>query len=138
MSVLATFYLSNDDDAPNFDAEPGRFLDRVESKGISLVELSLLWTLMRDKPWDADSLNEFPCLLDLDDGERLIHKLPKLMVAGLEALAPDQVGRLAVAWSSTEELSCEPGDIRPLIESLMLLARHAHETNRSLYLWNCV
>ena len=83
MSVLATFYLSNDDDAPNFDAEPGRFLDRVDSNGVSLVELSLLWTVMRDKPWDVESLNEFPCLLDRDDGERLIHKLPKLMMWGV-------------------------------------------------------
>jgi hypothetical protein len=98
----------------------------------------MLWAIMRGVEWDIEMMDEFPCLLAIDGGERLIHRLPKAMVTELAALAPDQLGSVTSAWAGTEELSCSPGDIRPVVDDLVRLARRAGETSQSVHLWNCV
>lgn len=41
-------------------------------------------------------------------------------------------------WSETEELSCAPEDILPLLNDLRRLSKVARAEAKSVYLWNCV
>jgi len=138
MSVFAEIYISRDDEAVRYGTTPDQFIDRAQYKGFTPLELSILWSIMRGVEWDVDMMDEFPCLLQVDGGERLIHRLPSAMVTDLAGLSPDRVASVTSAWAATEELSCSPADIRPVVDDLARLARRATETSCSLHLWNCV
>src|SRR6266571_1680455 len=122
MSVLADIYIARDDEAVRYDTTPDQFAKRVQYKGFTPLELSILWSIMRGAEWEVAMMREFPCLLQIDGGERLIHRLPSAMVAELAGLSPDRVPAVTSAWAATEELSCSPDDIRPVVDDLVRLA----------------
>ena len=138
MSVLADIYISRDDDAVKYDTTPDQFADRAQYKGLTPLELSTLWAIMRGVEWDFAMQDEFPCLLQINGGERLVHRLPTAMVSELAALSPDRITSVTSAWAATEELGCDPEDIRPVVDDLVRLSRRATETGQSVHLWNCV
>jgi hypothetical protein len=138
MGVLADIYISRNDEARGYDKTPDRFANRAQYKGFTPLELSTLWSLMRGTEWDIALMEEFPCLLQVDGGERLIHGLPATMISDLSRLTPEQIATLSPKWAGTEELCWSPDDAREVIESLVRLARDATESGRGLYLWNCV
>lgn len=136
MGLIADIFLSNDAEAVAYDTTPERFAERAEYKGFTPLELSTLWAIMRGIEWDVDMLDEFPCLLEIDGGERLIHSLPPAMVSELAALTPDRVASAASDWAATDEMDCDPKDIRPIVDDLVRLSRQASESGRGVYLWN--
>lgn len=138
MGVLADIYVSRDDEAIRYDSAPDEFTERAQYKNFTPLELSTLWAIMRDIEWDVASMDEFPCLLQQDGGERLIHRLPATMIADLSRLAPDQIAVVTPKWAATEELGWPLGEARPIVEDLVRLARLASNSGRSVYLWNCV
>jgi hypothetical protein len=138
MSVLSDIYVARPDEAANYDTSPGNFTERAQYKGLTPLELSTLWAIMRRVEWDAAQMDDFTCLLQKDGGERLIHRFPSAMVDALGQLAADQTRDFATGWAATEELSCSPADIHPVVEGMARLARLASASGRGLYLWNCV
>src|SRR4051794_637740 len=110
MSLLAEIYLSKDEDAANYDKAPDQFIDRAQYKNLTPLELSTLWAIMQSREWEPDMMGRFPCLLQLDGGARLIHKVPVAMVSELAALSPDKIGAITSAWAATDELRCNPAD----------------------------
>ena len=138
MSVLADIYISREDEAVRYDAAPDQFADRAQYKGFTLLELSVLWSIMRGVEWDETSLDAFQCLLEKDEGEHLIHRLPAEMVAELSKLTADQIAVISPQWAAIEELAWPPDEARPVVEDLVRLSRRAAESGRSVYLWNCV
>jgi hypothetical protein len=138
MGLRADIYISRDDEAVSYDTTPDQFADRAQYKGFTPCELSILWSIMRGVEWDVAMMDEFPCLLQIGGGERLIHRLPSEMVTELATLSPDQVVSVSSAWAATEELGWPQDSAREVIEDLVHLSRRATETSRSLYLWNCV
>jgi hypothetical protein len=138
MSTLADIYISRNDDAVKYDTAPEQFADRAQYKGFTPCEVSILWSIMRGVEWDVAMMDEFPCLLEIDGGERLIHRFPAAMVSELAALSPVQIASVTSAWAATEELSCSPEDIRPVIDDLVRLSQRAGQTGQSVHLWNCV
>ena len=83
-------------------------------------------------------MDDSPCLLVKDGGERLINGFPAAMVTALSQLNPDEIQAAAIKWAATKELSRPPADIQPIIEAMARLARSAAASSRRLYLWNCV
>jgi hypothetical protein len=138
MSVLADIYISRDDEAVKYDTTPDLFTERAQYEGMTPLEVSMFWSIMRGTEWDVALMDEFPCLLQIDGGERLIHKFPAEMVAELSKLSPERAATVTAAWAATEELSCTPEDIRPTVDDLVRLAGRALESGRSMFLWNCV
>jgi hypothetical protein len=139
MSVLADIYVSRDDaEAAKYDSEPSTFADRERYTSFTVLELSTLWAKMRDVEWDVSLLDQFPSVLQQDDGERAINRLPTAMTESLARLTPEQISAAATKWAATDELACEPGDVLPIIDGLVRLAQTASATGRSLYFWNCV
>ena len=89
MANLADIYISRDDEAVRYDTAPDQFAERAQYKNFTPLELSALWAIMRDTEWDVSSRDEFPCLLQEDDGERLIHGFPAAMLSDLSKLTPE-------------------------------------------------
>ncbi|MDB6112989.1 MAG: hypothetical protein JWR69_4739 [Pedosphaera sp.] len=138
MSVLSDIYISRDNEAGKYDTAAAPFTERAQYKGITPLELSTLWTIMRGVEWDVAAMDDFGCLLQIDGGERLIHSFPAAMLAALGELTPDRIRDVTVKWAATDELACSPADIQPVVEEMVRLARSATTSGRSLYLWNCV
>jgi hypothetical protein len=138
MGIPADFYVSRDDEAVKYDTVPDQFADRAQFKGITSLEPSTLWAIMRGTEWDVADLDEFACWLEKDEGGVLIHGFPEAMVSDLQRLSSDQIRDVSAKWAATDELACPPDDIRPEVEALVRLSRLAAGSNRKLYLWNCV
>ena len=136
--MKADIYVSRDEEVVRYDTAPDQFADRAQYKGFTLLELSILWSILRGIEWDEALLDEFPCLLEKDGGEHLIHRLPAEMVAELSKLTPDQTAVVSPKWAAIEELAWPPDEARPVVEGLVRLARQAVESGRSVYLWNLV
>lgn len=138
MGVLADLYISNDNEADTYDAEPERFADRAQYKNFTALELSMLWSIMRGTEWDVALMGEFTCLLQKDGGEVLIYRLPAGMIADLARLTPQQIAELSPKWAATEELGWPAEAANEVMQDLANLARRATETARGVYPWNCV
>ena len=139
MGLLADFFLSRDDDsAIQYDEKPTSFADRLELKGLTELELSTLWAIMRDAEWDLSMVDQFPSVLVRDGGERTIHRLPDALLANLTELRPADTPAVASKWAATDELACKADDVIPIIEALRTLALKASGTQNHVYLWNCV
>jgi len=138
MGVLADLYLSRDDqEAIRYDTEPGTFKDREQYGNFTELELSTLWAKMKGIEWDVDSLDDFHSVLVKDGGERTIKRLPTSMTDELARLTPEQISSAATKWAATDEMSCEPSQVQPIIEGLVRLAKIASAKDQKLYFWNC-
>ncbi len=138
MSILSDIYISRDTEAVKYDTTPDIFTERAQFNGMTPLELSMLWAIMRGSDWDVAMLKDFACLLQIEDGERLIHSFPAAMVTVLGQLTSDQIRDVSAKWAATEELACSPSDIQPVVEEMTRLARSATASGRGLYVWNCV
>ena len=138
MGVLADLYLSRDDqEAIRYDTEPGTFKDREQYGNFTELELSTLWAKMKGIEWDLDSLDDFHSVLVKEGGERTIKRLPTSMTDELARLTPEQISSAATKWAATDEMSCEPSQVQPIIEGLVRLAKIASAKDQKLYFWNC-
>jgi hypothetical protein len=138
MGLLSDIYISRDTEAVKYDTTPNAFIERAQYKGITSLELSTLWTIMRGIEWDVAMMDDFACLLEKDGGERTIHSFPAAMIQSLGQLTTDQIRDFSVKWAATEEITCSPADIQPVVEEMTRLARSAAAKGCGLYIWNCV
>jgi hypothetical protein len=60
------------------------------------------------------------------------------MVDDLARLDSQNISVVAPKWAATDEMACEPDDVRPIIEGMVGLAVKASQTGRGIYLWNCL
>jgi len=139
MAVLADLYIARDDqEAVKYDATPDAFGDRKRYRNFTALELSTLWAIMQGTKWDVVLIDQFPELLGVEDGERLVHRLPTHMVETLANMTREGVLTSCAKWAATDELRCQPSDVQPIIEGLIQLSRGASATAKGVYLWNCV
>jgi len=94
MGILSDIYISREDEASKYDTAPATFAERAQFTGMTPLEYSTLWAIMRGVEWQAASMQDFACLLEKDGGERLIHSFPAAMRAALAQLHLTRFGRL--------------------------------------------
>jgi len=139
MGLLAEIYIASDDqEALRYDVTPDVFRDRKQYKNFTVLELSTLWAIMQGTAWSVGVLNEFPTLLVVGGGERLVHRLPQGMKEALARMQQEEVLACSVKWGATAEMRRHPRDDQPIIEGLVQLCREAAANNKGVYLWNCV
>ena len=137
MAILAEIYTSGDDqEAVKYDANSGAFADRKQYRNFTALELSTLWAIMQGTEWEVGLMDEFPELLGLDDGERFVHRLPKVMIEALARMTREGVLASSAKWAATDELRCPPSDVQPIIEDLIQLSQEASAKDKCVYLWN--
>lgn len=135
---LADFYVATAEDAAAYDDSTEKFTESAQYKRVSPLELSMLWAIMRGVDWDVSLMDEFSCVFQKDDGERLIHKLPAAMLVDLAELSDERTSVLAPKWAAVEELRWPSIAAYEVISDLAKLARRAIESDRGVFLWNCV
>ena len=139
MGLLSDFYLSTPETAVHYDANRDAFSGmRHKFERITDVELSILWSILRDEEWDSDLLDHFEMVFEAGGGERIIIQLPAEFIDTVVQLPVDLIGEAAEVWADTEELQCEASDVQPVIEALASLGAQAKENNENVYLWICV
>ncbi len=138
MSFLADFYIAREDEAIAYDAAPDRFPDRVQSKGLTPFQLSMLWVIMLGQEWNVACMKQFPCLFGEDTGERLVHRFPPEMVVALSRLPSDTLAAMAAKWAATQEMSWPESEAIKLVDDLARLSRDAETTGRALFIWSCI
>jgi len=142
MSLLSDFYIASPEKATDYDTE--RNLpesERAEFKGLTYEECASLWAILQGTDPTSEHSDAFESVLVADGGERLINRFPPEFVALLASLDEAASSAAAVKWIQTGELAylnCEVSDVLPIIEALSRLARTAHQSSKSLYLWMCV
>ena len=79
-------------------------------------------------------------LVTPEDAEDWTMSVPQDMVDNLAAIQANQIPDVAAQFANAtrEELGWSPDDFIPVVTELAALARRAIETNKSMYLWNCL
>jgi hypothetical protein len=139
VGILTELFVSDEQGARAYDSDAGdrtaaKNLERSEFTGLLDLNFSILWAILEDKPWDIEvhALEERALS---DDGERWLFRFPDKLVQKLAALDQPTLAKAAAAWSQTEELHCQPGDVQPVIVALVALSRSALAGGKNLYLW---
>jgi len=142
MSVLSDLYVSAPDLAIDYDDLEAQQTfpdsDREQFKGLTVLELSTLWAIIRKKSWDVSQMRGFEKILMRDGGERLIYRLPDAFLSVVSDLDDPAAGAAAEKWAQTDELRCAAADVRPVIDALGRLAGVARQSGRGVYIWNCL
>ena len=137
MALLSDFFLAERAaDAAGYDAQRDAYEGhRIQHKRITDVELSILWSILRDEEWDSDTLDLFEMVFEADNGDRLIIQLPHDLLSDLASVPSELELELAEAWADTEELSCPAREVLPVVRGLTDLSRRALERECGVYLW---
>jgi hypothetical protein len=139
MSVISDFYVTETDRASDYDVDQKCHPDdRVQYSNITSLELSILWAIIQGQEWDVKMMKDFPAILVIDDGERVIQEFSQSVIERLAVLSQDEIATAAEAWAQTEEIRSSKEDILPVVTDLVRLAKRAQASNRHLFLWNCV
>lgn len=139
MGVLADIYVASEANAADYDSDPARFRSESGSwKRFTILELSMLWAFLQCHEWNVDLMDSFTNVLLRDGGERMIFRLPDEFLYDVMAADDGKAGEVVRQWAATEEVGCDPAEVRPFFEGLKRLAEIAVCSGRGVYLWNCV
>ncbi|HEV2294708.1 MAG TPA: hypothetical protein VGR35_12715 [Tepidisphaeraceae bacterium] len=139
MGVLADIYVASRNEAAEYDADPKRFAAEAASwKLFTELELSILWALLQGREWDVELMDRFENVLTKDGGERMITRLPDEFIDDILSVDEGRIEQAVNEWAVSEELGCDPEEVRPFVDDLKRLAQVARSSGRSLFLWNSV
>lgn len=137
MSIFSDLYISTHPHATHYDTRnPFSAEERIRHSHITVVELSLLWTLVDRREWTAELIGHFSCVQRDSKGTCLIHEFPAAFVRALAEVKPDRAMALAREWGAAPEVSTPTTTILPLIQNLIGLATRAQATGRQVFVWN--
>ncbi|MER6607594.1 hypothetical protein ABT282_17160 [Streptomyces sp. NPDC000927] len=142
--------LEQTDGASPLYAEPSVF-DGVEAKRVDpSVVLGQLIAAVQQTEWRVDLVGETtvwptspapgPEGPETDDDPWVtgpwVSQLDPLVRDALAGVHDSEIPAIAARWVQAEELrEARAEDMRPLVESLVLLARRAHDAGDQLYCW---
>jgi hypothetical protein len=132
MSILSDIFLATPAEAPAYDGSVSS-IERLQTKSLTPLELSLLRALLSGEEWEVSRINEFSEVVSSD--EEWIFQFPTAFTQMLATLGEAEVETSSREWAETEELACEPGEIQPVVEELVLLARKSVASGKPLFLW---
>lgn len=139
MSIRADLFVATRQDAPQYEASLRRgekppFSEVHVSGHLTGLEFGTLWAILERQPWDL----ERHMLMDLspeEGGDTWLNEFPGQFTELLAALDDKSAEEALVSWAATEELQCNPGDLRPGLAALRTLARSALQQGNAVFLW---
>ncbi len=140
MGILCDFFIADGTMVPNYDVgQEFDDADKYECKGLTSLECAQLLAILRGQEYSVDLNSEFK-LVTPEDAETWTMSVPQDMVTRLASIENTQVAEIAalLATATSEELSWSANDFMPIITELAALARRAIETQKSMFLWNCL
>lgn len=144
MGILADLFVSDSNDAENYQADlleygkpPADKFEYFQSKGMHGLYFEMLWAILVDEEFDHGRHN-IPLFAHSESYESLTFRFPDPLVSLLASIDEEAATRAGIEWAKTEELSCRPEDLAPLIAAIRNLALSAQTRGRGMYLWNSV
>ncbi|MFT3736406.1 MAG: hypothetical protein QM776_15540 [Rhodocyclaceae bacterium] len=146
MGLLADFFVATPAEAlryanrlsePDEGEEIEKLLAPAQYKGCTGLELGTLWAILEGKEWDVGKHMPEDVAVG-DDEESWLYRFPDELTGLLAEADRDAIETAAITWAKTEELDCDPEDIKPVLADLQLLARDAISKHKAVYLWGCV
>lgn len=139
MGILADFVVLPAADAPRY--RHGLNVPRENVgiwKGITNLELSTLWAILRSEPWADAAIDAFVDVSEADSDDEWCFRFPRDFVERLAALRGAPFESALKAWCATDEIGTDHVEgMRELFADLVRLAQKANDTGRSLFLWGC-
>lgn len=138
MGVLTDFVIADLDDARRVcDSDcPSEDFDGLDGKGIDLVMLGTLHSILSGRPYDLSELSE--CICERGEDGPWVFEVPPDLVRRLSALGPPAVAEAGQAWSATEEFSLaawEASDVLEALRDLVSLCQRAIRDRKSVLVW---
>lgn len=100
----------------------GEISELFEFGGITDLDLSNLFSIITGEEFDFDQHE----LLPLEEGTEVdLIELPARFVSALACIEKNNIPKISIQWSETEELACDPKDLEPIVESLISLSKVA-------------
>lgn len=140
MGILSDFFIADESTVPNYEGGEGfDTADRCQLKGLSPLQGGQFLAVLRGQEYTVELLSEF-ALVTPEEAEDWTMSVPRDLIATLAAIQDDQIADIAAqfAAATNEELGWSTEDFVPIVADLSALARRAIETNRVMYLWNCL
>ncbi len=146
MGMLADFFVAtpeqatryaNRNDEPDEGEEITALLNPCEYKRFTGLELGTLWAILEGVPWEVGKHMPKDTVLGTE-GESWLERLPDELTHLLSKATPEALAKAGSSWANTEELTCEPADLDPVLADLQRLAQQAILSGRSVYLWGCL
>lgn len=142
MSIRADLFVATRSDAPRYEASLRRgekppFPEVHVSSHLTNLEFGTLWAILERRPWNP----ERHMLMDLspeEGSDTWLNEFPGQLTELLAALDDKDADEALETWAATDELRCDPGDLRPGLTALRTLARSALRQGKTVFLWGAV
>lgn len=135
MATLADIFIADPHSARSYPADPISF-DRIELKRLTILELSILRSILLGNEWDVVSLDLFEPVFDFPGDVESINQLPQDLVQSLASTeGGKRVEEISRLWAETDELCCDPEEIHAILVDIIKLARQALQNEKKLFLW---
>ena len=138
MGLLAEFFIATSEQAVAYGAgqrQPGMMAAEDVAAYGDLIEIHIaqLWAILAQRAfvYGRPPLNAF----DDGEGETWLVGFPDQLVQLLAALDDNRLTEVQQLWAQSEDMSCEAGQLGPVLVDLRRLAQQALAQDKGLYLW---
>jgi hypothetical protein len=110
----------------------------IDLRGIEVVKLASLWSLLASREFHLETIEEFLPLHEESDDGPWVYRFPADLAQLLAELDEDAVEPIAGAWAATDELALDgwdPSSTGALLRDLRAIVRAARERRKPLLLW---
>ena len=147
MSILSDFFVATHEQALRYanrfnddveDDEIIALLQPFQSKGITGLEMGMLWAIFEKTPWNVK--RHMLQMINVGGvGESWLEQFPGELTTALAHATVDELTFACVQWIKTEELrGARIEEALPVLEELQRLSKIAISRRQALYLWGCV
>lgn len=142
MGVLTDIVIADDAEAVLQSSVPSEAFPGIDAKGVDVVKLDLLRTILADREWDAATVRDFALLAQEGEQEGpWVFAIPTDVVEALAALDGRERKRVAESWAEIEEFQLDGwkrSEVRMLLDALCGLAERAQTEGKQLMMWVCL
>ena len=132
MGLTTELFVARDDEARTYDHESAGRFSSLQLSGLTNLEFETLWAILAAEEWSPET----HCLQEVASTEGTwTFKFPTAYLERLRRLDPAAISAAATSWAATDELSCEPVEVEPVITQLASIARSFSDNNRGLFVW---
>ena len=117
---------------------PVRDLAAVDVKGVDIVKLGKLRSILADKPFTT-VLPEFPEVHAVSDDGPWIFEISPALIASLAQMKTPEAVEFAKRWATIQEFQLDGFDLSAgtsVLQQFVLLAQQAQTQAKGVYLWS--
>lgn len=140
MGILSDFFIADPSACRSYGGgDDFDSTDKCQFKGLTALQGAQFLAALRGGHFAVEMIREFE-LVTPDDADDWTVSVPQDMVEALARIRMDEIVAVAdqFAQVTSEELGWSRDEFVPIVTELTALSRRAIETNKQMYLWNCL